>query len=350
MIAQRLEDIKIQDAQVIDEKKEEYEQTLDEVIKKNELLSEVIEIIEIEIEDKTNQLEETTQKLIDRDNFIIELQSQVETLTEEIKNKGELIQNSDPDKISENPTLRELIKFYNQQLGRSSSNSANFELSLYLNEWKHQELLKKLKDIIMPILKEITIECLNDFDEPDIMNKFLNTAVTKGTKAFTFENTNSKLDKDHWQQYIKGLINVLPNITDTISIDWFRFSRQEFEHILGSAKHCNSIKFYYCYITTDEECDFKNLLKGATFSTLDFCGTGKSYISNWNNNVRFVNIIKGLGKVPDVVANLKQLNLGSCDISKEFVERTLEDNNFDPENTKVTGYKEINSDNDSDSY
>eukprot|EP00343_Euplotes_focardii_P000550 CAMPEP_0205803866 /NCGR_PEP_ID=MMETSP0205-20121125/6612_1 /ASSEMBLY_ACC=CAM_ASM_000278 /TAXON_ID=36767 /ORGANISM="Euplotes focardii, Strain TN1" /LENGTH=267 /DNA_ID=CAMNT_0053072557 /DNA_START=151 /DNA_END=954 /DNA_ORIENTATION=+ len=134
MIAQRLEDIKIQDAQVIDEKKEEYEQTLDEVIKKNELLSEVIEIIEIEIEDKTNQLEETTQKLIDRDNFIIELQSQVETLTEEIKNKGELIQNSDPDKISENPTLRELIKFYNQQLGRSSSNSANFELSLYLNE------------------------------------------------------------------------------------------------------------------------------------------------------------------------------------------------------------------------
>jgi len=116
-------------------------------------------------------------------------------------------------------------------------------------------------------------------------------------------------------------------------------SRQEFEHILAGAKNCNKISFHCCYITTDEECDFKNLLEGSTFPTLSFIMTGDSDHSDWtkNNNDRFINIIKGLGKVPDVVANLKKLELYECGISQEFAERTLEDNNFNLENTKITG-------------
>mmetsp|Transcript_23327 Transcript_23327/g.25860 ORF Transcript_23327/g.25860 Transcript_23327/m.25860 type:complete len:137 (+) Transcript_23327:288-698(+) len=134
-------------------------------------------------------------------------------------------------------------------------------------------------------------------------------------------------------------MNVLPKITDFICISNFKFSREEFKHILGSAKHCKDITFEWCNITTDEECDFENLLQGSTFETLDFSWTGDSDNSDWsNNNVRFVNIIKGLGKVPDVVANLKALNLLFCGISKKFAERTLKKNNFDLKNTKVEGY------------
>mmetsp|Transcript_2942 Transcript_2942/g.2423 ORF Transcript_2942/g.2423 Transcript_2942/m.2423 type:complete len:135 (+) Transcript_2942:704-1108(+) len=131
-------------------------------------------------------------------------------------------------------------------------------------------------------------------------------------------------------------MKVLSKITDYIIIGKFKLSREEFEHILGSAKHCKQITFNSCDITTDEECDFENLLQGSTFETLDFSWTGDSDNSDWsNNNVRFVNIIKGLGKVPDVVANLKRLDLDGCDISQEFAERTLEDNNFDLEKTKI---------------
>jgi len=109
--------------------------------------------------------------------------------------------------------------------------------------------------------------------------------------------------------------------------------------MLTLAKHCKYISFTWCWITTDEECDFENLLQGSTFSTLDFFYSGQSYFSDWSsdNNVRFVNMIKGLGKVPDVVANLKVLNIKKCGISQEFAERTLEDNNFNLENTKITG-------------
>mmetsp|Transcript_2945 Transcript_2945/g.2425 ORF Transcript_2945/g.2425 Transcript_2945/m.2425 type:complete len:135 (+) Transcript_2945:143-547(+) len=131
-------------------------------------------------------------------------------------------------------------------------------------------------------------------------------------------------------------MKVLPKITEFILISELILSREEFEYILGSAKHCKDITFEWCNITTDEECDFENLLQGSTFETLDFSWTGDSDNSDWsNNNVRFVNIIKGLGKVPDVVANLKRLDLDGCDISQEFAERTLEDNNFDLEKTKI---------------
>jgi len=176
------------------------------------MLHEVIEILEREIENKTNQHEETVQILRDKDSSNIELHSQVETLTEELKKKEELIQilgknseesketnkndNSDLNKISKKPTLTELIKFYNQQLGKpdSNSNSDYFELDLNLNKSEHQNILKILKDIKLPILYEIYIQNLGDFNEPDIINQFLSEAVTEGTKEFAI--ISSKLDKD----------------------------------------------------------------------------------------------------------------------------------------------------------
>jgi len=81
MVSQKLEYIK---------KQEEYEQTLDEVNKKNEKLHKKIRILEKE---KINQLQEATQALRERDNSNIELQSQVKTLTKELKKNKELIKN-----------------------------------------------------------------------------------------------------------------------------------------------------------------------------------------------------------------------------------------------------------------
>mmetsp|Transcript_2442 Transcript_2442/g.2102 ORF Transcript_2442/g.2102 Transcript_2442/m.2102 type:complete len:254 (+) Transcript_2442:3-764(+) len=86
MIAQRLRDKNKE----IDEVKEECKQIVDRVNKKNELLREKIRILE---EEKINQLQEATQALRERDNSNIELQSQVKTLTKELKKNKELIKN-----------------------------------------------------------------------------------------------------------------------------------------------------------------------------------------------------------------------------------------------------------------
>jgi len=61
---------------------------------------------------------------------------------------------------------------------------------------QHQNILKVLKNTKLPIPKGIWIENLWDFNEPDIINKFLSEAVTKGTQNFKFKNSNTKLDKD----------------------------------------------------------------------------------------------------------------------------------------------------------
>ena len=85
--------------------------------------------------------------------------------------------------------------------------------------------------------------------------------------------------------------------------------KEDFEEIMISAQHTQTIKFEYCYLNINEICDFKQQLKLSTFHTLDFVTTGGSGYSKWESEggATFKNIIEGLGKEEGVVKNLKTI-------------------------------------------
>lgn len=90
--------------------------------------------------------------------------------------------------------------------------------------------------------------------------------------------------------------------------------KNEFEEIMIAAKHCKSIRFYYCTILTNSECDFGDKLADATFTEINFDYTGWVETSNWEGNPEFFsNIFTGIAKCsPATKTNLLFVNIKSC--------------------------------------
>ena len=65
-----------------------------------------------------------------------------------------------------------------------------FNLKINLNDAKHQDLLKLLQNMELPLINQVCIDYVNNFNEPDIINKFMKESISYGLKKFIFDTRN----------------------------------------------------------------------------------------------------------------------------------------------------------------
>ena len=204
-----------------------------------------------------------------------------------------------------------------------------------MNKREYGRLLKELQYIKLPVLKSVKLDKVGCFKHPTIINQFLKESVARGTKQFLF-NTQNDLGKDKSKAYIEGIQRMADKVTESLYLKSLWMNQKEFHKIMISSQHINSLGFSNCYITTDEECDFKNQLSGSRLRTIRFDYTGNKSQWKLNGAQRFKNIVKALSKEKGIKANLKNISLVHCEIPKAEALQILRENGLDKVN--LSGY------------
>ena len=88
------------------------------------------------------------------------------------------------DETSHNNLLSQLTTYYNEQLNKKKTFNKDSELILSLNNFSHKNLIEVLQHTQLPVLKEVYLNDLNEFNNAEVVNQFL-SQVSPGTKEFT---------------------------------------------------------------------------------------------------------------------------------------------------------------------
>ena len=112
---------------------------------------------------------------------------------------------------------------YNTQLSLNETITNTFSFTLNLNESKHQNLIKILENTQLPILNYVDLQYVGDFNETDVVNKFMKQSISIGTKQFYFRNTNSKLNESECKKYVDGIVAAANKVHQLVfckSLEW----------------------------------------------------------------------------------------------------------------------------------
>ena len=170
-----------------------------------------------------------------------------------------------------------------------------------------------------------------DFNQVEIINKFMKESISIGTNQFYLQNYDSALNEYQCKEYVNGIVEAAKKIKDKVYFYNFRMDKADFEDIVIGAQHAKVIMFHKCHLQINEECNFHQRLFATTFEELDFDRTGLTDYGNWraDGGATFRNIIIGLGKEQAALKNLKVVDVTDCNISREFAEEVLKENGFE---------------------
>lgn len=228
----------------------------------------------------------------------------------------------------------EFNQIYKETMDKTVSIGSEFELNLDLAEIKYRKLLKALSKSRLPKLNKISIKDVKEGGED--VKKFIQNSVPDSIQIFFFNNNTPGSSLLHLDPYMDSLLQVAPKANVEFKIFRSSVSLAQFKSLVVAAKDWKEIGFYYCALLIDSEVDFSDNLDNSLFSILDLYLSGQSDRSDFATHPsRLKNILKGLGKVPKVRANLKKIRLQKAGLKKADVESMLAECGF--ANVEITG-------------
>ncbi|CAI2360875.1 unnamed protein product [Moneuplotes crassus] len=280
-----------------------------------------------EVQDLTqsaNEQQELVSRLNQRIQTMVDEEVKLNMAFEEVKKEmSELEQTLERSKCK--ISYGELKSIHNAILGKTDNFQASSEFIFNLKEDLCINLCKALQLYRLPPLNSVLLDNIEKFSKPEVLNRFIENALSEDIKMFKFYCRNSSCIKI--TDYVTSFKKALPKIPNKADILWFQMSKSEFEDIIVAAKNCKQIEIDRCKIDTKQELHFGDRLNESSFTTLFLGGVGGSSYSNWSQDdfLQFKNIIKGLAKVEQVKNRAIKLNLKDCDLTKEKAESILQE-------------------------
>lgn len=254
------------------------------------------------------QIEQNHTKVMDSlETKIIGLKEEISTM-----NKRPII----------NQTKAQFEAIYLACKGSQINADSNYSLVLKMNDAKDRLLLQMLSRFKLPQLHQIQLDNIEE-DDSDVAH-FLENSVSDQLNYFWFNCTKSH--QLAGSKYIPGILAVAPRTLKYVGVYYTDLSKEGFASLLAASKHCSElIDLRYCKIESDSEFDFGDSLRGWKAPTIYFDYSGGPGYSDWgSHNSRLGNLLKGLGKCPDVRANLKRIDLHGTKSTTAEVRKILE--------------------------
>ncbi|CAI2360502.1 unnamed protein product [Moneuplotes crassus] len=266
-----------------------------------------------------------------------DLKTENETIKQQLNESQEIIQQKDEEikklradeleedkedsdqyyEETEEEKAKKFKKIYKKIFKTSCQPDLLFDLLLCMNG-DAANLMKHYVQRSLPVINKVRLNGLMWLGDNSLKNRFIRYGVAKGTNEFELSFNDSWTDinasRSDYLAYHESCVIVAGKVKKGFTLRFCKLDRKEVEEIIIGGKNCESIRFISCVLKTDEECDFGDALKDATFKELDFRSSGKNY-SNWESNPHYYeNIIKGISKgSPASKTNLRFVNIGNCD-------------------------------------
>ena len=191
-------------------------------------------------------------------------------------------------------------------------------------------LLKILSKLKIPQLNRIILNSV-PVDSEEVRS-FLSKSIS--TLNNLYFNNNRKVELSV-SKYLESLKVVSTKISDQFFVDKTTFSSDEFRELVCAAKGTKKLLFQFDKISLDEQVDFGNM-EGSKVEALGFWHSGGCKYSNWNAHpMRFENLVASIAKSQGLMDSLKELDIGSCEITKEKAQEIL--NKYNLKSVALTG-------------
>lgn len=218
----------------------------------------------------------------------------------------------------------------NKQLSYDEFNDLYGDQGFYIDENTYLELdlsVQKNVDFISNFLAHKLPDCyrIDIYNVPlrnQDVNKFLSKCLPS-MKIFKF-NWNSEISGIRF--YADSIMKAASKVSEEVYIYNFSMNQDQLTTIMSSFKHVsNWVCLIECEIITDQEPNFTEVLKDAQSRAISFYDSGLAQRSDWRTHtMRFVNIIKALGKVQDVRTNLREISLHETGLEEDYMRGVLD--------------------------
>ena len=185
------------------------------------------------------------------------------------------------------------------------------------------KFLTELSNYVLPNGKEIKLDKVSENDED--VRVFLLESFPDKVNKFFFNNYGEMIPISH---YLESIMGACMSVVEHIEILNCSITNDELVSLFSASREISdTIGLKYCNLCTDSEPDFSNALKKPKFKTLRLSYSGKH--SDWENKPeRFANFIRGISKIQGIHKEFKQIYLGGCCMTEEFIRETLDECEF----------------------
>ncbi|CAI2362100.1 unnamed protein product [Moneuplotes crassus] len=309
----------------LEQDKRNFEDTIRTLSQEKNNFEQVSSQRQLEIDHLTQQIQTFERDQEQHNRQAEEMKQEILVLEDTLQQANSILENT-LHQSKHTLDYTELKAIHNAMKESSDSYDEDSELTICVSDTSDQELLKTLQLFKLPPLKKFSLNHIYAFNEPELISKFLSNALSSNVKYFhSNAYTTSCIELT---PYMATLTKTLPLIPSRVDLINWAMTKSQFQDLLVAAQNTDYVQFRHCKIDSSAEVDFGGRLDQATFTNIDFEGTGHSIYSNWNRNgfEKFKNIVKGLAKVESVKNRRVSIYLGDCGMSRDQAQSILQEN------------------------
>ncbi|CAI2386189.1 unnamed protein product [Moneuplotes crassus] len=217
--------------------------------------------------------------------------------------------------------------------------------SLYFNFSSVQDhlLMGLLVPHKLPSLASLKCKNLKSLSNPEVhlketpckfpvLNDFLEDSIQDEIRelSMTLSSGNDLSDESDFTEMKISIAKVLPMVTKQVSLSGFVISQEEFVTFMSAAKKAREIRFNWCRLDIENDCEFEGELEDSKFRILNFYGTELVAPEGWFSDgcEKFRYIMKGLSKEHCVKKRNIIVKLEGCGLKRDKVAQILTENSM----------------------